>query len=1572
MKKSPHKKAFALVLVLITIVLAAAMAVFFLSSAGRERRGVDMYARSSEVRHLAGMTVNKVMGQIGTATKEGTAAEPVSWASQPGMVRTYGGDGNPKNIYKLYSWDNLLTPGAGYDPSAATELPPAGWNTEVATYTDLNQPISDVYPIMDPRAVAPVVPGFAIDKTDVAVKDSGSDAPMPVKWLYVLRDGQMVAPSSGNGKTATVPGASATNPITGRVAFWTDDETSKVNINTASEGAFWDLPKSGSYEDMQFIANPPTKGEYQRVAGHPSMTSLSAVLPELKTKEFYRWSVTDRDAYRKELEDLYGMVPRINWGGSKGGTFPAEETGYKMALPFPLTWTDTHKAATTIYPDADRLYTTADDLWFAPNRTTNAPLSSNLTPAEFQQRLFFLTANSRAPETTLFETPRISLWPITWPYSNSAHAKRNATYRAPVPASLQDPDSTPLNQDVWMTAEERLLAFCATLNYQAPTENRYFFQRQNPESPSQDWTNIERNQKMVNYVRTMMEKPEPGFGGSLAPQLGEASSDWLALNTFDYARSLINQATAPDMKRGIVYSFTGVASRWGNLTNGPLGTKTAGLNTTNETNAFATSPLRIDLKGNEYTTLGSFPRLEEVVVMFYATDRLEPKIRTVAEAYPQPVGIVPLSNEDAKTPYAWTNLINLDPSNRESVVVNKGPDGVENTSDDFHGYDNGTPGDPTDDFGARTIEMRAVMLFDFANMMPGIDFFGPTFWIKVRGGSFLASDPDSAGLPAPIDFPKSAGRSAKIDFSNRVTAPYVIWPLFSKSTSRPKWFNNEPTSGDEHLYWPFISDPIKVDPYKSTFDFTGSKVTVEFYACYPTNTDQDPTGDANQLIEEKVIDFTSWSRALPIPIAPRWSTMSQLYAAPAGGFPPKNPSNGKYLRPSPGATAVQATFPPATLPARSEQRDTRWAWADFAPALVDYYNPNTTAQKTKALNSYAPNTTLLPDKASLKPTYLYRVGVIKEYNDLSSSRDVHDVADRSPERTPWPNSALTEEPDPLPNDLFDLRLSTNLRKRVDACNQRNGAAQRGVYFHEGTNASSLVAPPVGEEWRGWTGGPDAFMATTDAAMMTAFPLVTVYDTAISMIADPGDKGDGDPRLASFSKYKRIDDVITKVKPALILPSVDQGPGTKYFARPTADNLEGKQFHHLGTPGMSALATGYKMEPALNDGTRFAYRVGEIDTHYQGEDSGADFPANMVLPDKSDWTTTPGIFREGGLLARPDQDYQWFVKDTSGDTRTPYYNNYQNSYTDKSGAANPSEVSLFSPNRQIPSPITILGTMPRSTETGWQTLAFNPYPADPDHPGLGSSANQAPDHLYLDLFWMPVCEPYPISDQLSTAGKINLNYRIQPFPYIERTTGLRALMKSTWTFGLPNDTIGFYETAGMRGVVASIDNLKLGGKTGVWTTRYPVNLPETLTFFDKVFDKGDLFRSASQITQVPLVPDDGATTASTIGAYWSARSDTADNAREQPYDHLYSRVTTKSNTYTVHWRAQVLRKSPSTAPDAWDEAKDRMAAELRGSTLIERYIDPNATNIPDYATKADAEPLSAFYKWRVVSENYFQP
>ncbi|HSI83976.1 MAG TPA: hypothetical protein VK970_09355 [Candidatus Methylacidiphilales bacterium] len=53
-----------------------------------------------------------------------------------------------------------------------------------------------------------------------------TNAAMNVKWIYVRKNGTY---ESGS----TAPVVNTTNPITGRMAFWTDDESTKINANTA-------------------------------------------------------------------------------------------------------------------------------------------------------------------------------------------------------------------------------------------------------------------------------------------------------------------------------------------------------------------------------------------------------------------------------------------------------------------------------------------------------------------------------------------------------------------------------------------------------------------------------------------------------------------------------------------------------------------------------------------------------------------------------------------------------------------------------------------------------------------------------------------------------------------------------------------------------------------------------------------------------------------------------------------------------------------------------------------------------------------------------------------------------------------------------------------------------------------------------------------------------------------------------------------------------------------------------------------------------------------------------------------
>ena len=117
-------------------------------------------------------------------------------------------------------------------------------------------------------------------------------------------------------------------------------------------------------------------------------------------------------------------------------------------------------------------------------------------------------------------------------------------------------------------------------------------------------------------------------------------------------------------------------------------------------------------------------------------------------------------------------------------------------------------------------------------------------------------------------------------------------------------------------------------------------------------------------------------------------------------------------------------------------------------------------------------------------------------------------------------------------------------------------------------------------------------------------------------------------------------------------------------------------------------------------------------------------------------------------------------------------------------------------------------------------------------------------------------------------------------------------------------------------------------------------------------------------------------------WWRNFRYTGDNAREIPYGQIYPRVTTKSNTFTIHMRVQTLVKavpaSNSTAAQVtdyftkWVEDRDKVASEYRGSTTIERYIDPADPDLPDFTKDDPKATMDEHYKFRVVNTKRFAP
>lgn len=511
----------ALLIVLSMLVLLSILVVAFLSNVNTDLSSSQNYATGTTVERLAESTVQMVAAQImeGTQSRSGTA--PITWASQPGLIRSYRSDGTPGQFYKLYSSGALKVPGTSFSVNA--EMPPVDWNANAKTglYTDLNSPVASgsdvIFPIVDPRAktasAGSSVQGFNYDagKVNGAVAPGASAdsqrLPMPVQWLYQLQDGTLLAPdlsASSNGAVAFSGAKSPTaaNPIVGRVAFWTDDESTKVNINTAAFGVYWDVPfYMSDYEYIDMSLRPPPGGEFQRYPGHPFTTSLDPVLRPWLPVAF---PVT-ADNYG-QLQAYYRLNPRTNPDdGTRGGTV---NTNVK-----------TDGSVAKVVPKSDRLYSTVDELLFTPVTSgTSRTANSGVSPDILRKVQFFLTASSRAPDVNLFGRPRVSLWPVS---VNTA-----ITHRTP---------------------EDRLIAFCTSVGRDnSGNLLPYYFQRQSPDGISTDFS-IPRNQVLFRYLQGELAAAIPGFGGNFVSKWntltggnGIAERDEFLTLVFDYIRGSTN------------------------------------------------------------------------------------------------------------------------------------------------------------------------------------------------------------------------------------------------------------------------------------------------------------------------------------------------------------------------------------------------------------------------------------------------------------------------------------------------------------------------------------------------------------------------------------------------------------------------------------------------------------------------------------------------------------------------------------------------------------------------------------------------------------------------------------------------------------------------------------------------------------------------------------------------------------------------------------------------------------------------------------------------------------------------
>ncbi|MGI9243878.1 MAG: hypothetical protein ACR2RV_23985, partial [Verrucomicrobiales bacterium] len=298
--------------------------------------------------------------------------------------------------------------------------------------------------------------------------------------------------------------------------------------------------------------------------------------------------------------------------------------------------------------------------------------------------------------------------------------------------------------------------------------------------------------------------------------------------------------------------------------------------------------------------------------------------------------------------------------------------------------------------------------------------------------------------------------------------------------------------------------------------------------------------------------------------------------------------------------------------------------------------------------------------------------------------------------------------------------------------------------------------------------------------------------------------------------------------------------------------------------------------------------------------------------------------------------------------------------DQNLSSETSDSPFFSTKRAIPSPGTF-GSLPTGVQSSipWRTLLFRP---DTQHFG----ASQVPDHLWMDLFRMPTVEPEAISGRWAQKGKVNLNYQILPFSYIERSTAMHALLKSERMLAVPTSAARDYKTEGGADY------------------RFPINAATTLLQAEDRFSRGEFFRTASEFCEIYLVPEaPGAPRdRNTLGVpvegdyqsmrdFWGANALTGDNSKERPYTTLYSNLTTRSNRFKVHIQAQTITKSDASPPDTFDPALDTISDQVATAAYVQRRVVDTA--VPSYMNDLNRPRLDlhAAFDIEPIAERPFQ-
>ena len=1722
------------VLGVVTLTMILILALFSVSDS--EFKASRVYEDGSTAHHLADNAINIVMGQIqAAATGAGTpgaaaGSAPLGstiWASQPGAVRVYNSSGNFILGRTLFSSSQMVYHVAGIagEQQMADYAPSANWSANPDQWVDLNKPVSRVklgipeqvyFPIFDPRstnvAEVPGPPeGFQIlDQTTGAGSHKVSSAalgvivagatnkwrlPMPVEWLYVLKDGTVgTVAATGAGAAQWVAasgkaGPTEDNPIIGRVGFWTDDECCKININTAGEPGYWSAPAVMHERDHNWADCPPAIFEYQRFPGHPATVALSSVFSPGFDPNAGLPGTSPNSVFKNAL---YDFAPRLAPGGSADGTVPFATDQFKVGLMDTGASTDTATLIGTLATGimaakTKPFYASVDEALFNTTmvnqqrglRVVTSPVAgvNLLSPAMLERSRSFLTAHSRAPETNMFGLPRVAIWPVP------------------------DTSSPPGGQDwhAYRTGYDTAVATCAKLGSLIPTailtetQNSYYFRRLDPSSHLTDMgkdssatgqSGLARNANLMSYLDNLIKMTMPGGQSLYSKYAGYGGNDaeQVLVEIFDYIRctnlydgflsdgdgSALHKGypaetrdnTLPlklDMTKtagdtpGLLWDqapkrnqyFTYTAPRFKVLRSagsiaagkgadaglgGALQSDQNNYNQNPEYPMTGAYPGHGQVKPIEWnapdsgTTLkgfGRFPTISEVALQFICTgdglhDAGSYKVKTPLKTFysgGKTAERIDTGNYQTRralvdgrgTRYYYSNIPPFPDADLFTLWGCNMAHAYKGTPDDpaLHPAWNAFNWNCTLDYNNSNKsgiplaegEKRIQICLLIETFVPAVGYtkYVPDYTLVLKGEQvsgikvmdatgawksvFSTTGPqvvqstyafvgDTRGLNSNNDISPLGGSFGP----SAITAGRQVIAI-GKMPNDPSY--QPQATGSAHaqmLNFPLVSNFLTV---KRT-DANGKPATLQFKVEKPLEVDIYAAHDwqgvnpGHSVPSQRVnVQFPSGPQSTPVPHLVVYSTEPREYTD----------TNGNYVR----TGAIPCV---------------RWWSFNYGGAINRYQGTglaNGNAVSWKGVLNVVEN------QPSGNMTYTY--GRFHPTNVTSVlTRDPHNrgVVGAGSNGIAVPAGGLIYGYSPI-SPFSGVMSDPNLDlPNVDVYVPGSTANDMGRYEYYGTDSVRSIIPRH-----------------------------------------------GDYRLLAARKV--VDSTI-------------------WDKHPVWKNQPNALFAHSLSGAYSDSTVGFDMGGLTATTINPQYRL--VPNAWYESSSGTDPDLKTgrfaVVPDTPltaaaaagssrfrDFDNGIGNLRDGAYINKPDDGnlsvLKFYHASSTLDTTSPpakagFYL-VRNAYFSSSFLQLPSKGAFFTPNRIISSP-GMFGSLPtgvwgsqsshsdlatkgnaKTDGIPWRTLLFR---ADVDgHVGAaswsggvaGGGADPA-DHYFMDLFFMPIVEPYAITDSYSTAGKINLNYQILPFTNIKRATAVWAAMKGEMITAFsskdtdPRKPKGLPPSATNTAIYKKIKNVNtvppsLWTETGTDNINWhrKIDVAETVKQMDERFaftsapnavGNVGLMLAPSQVCELHLIPKIvagterpgepvmtnlvGESRKQAMAAFWAHNDLTGDNTRERPYANLYQKFTTRSNTFRVFFTAQTLKKARSLPPNQVDTRKDSITAEYRGSALFERYLDFSQAGAAKLAAQdygnglplAGRPTLEDSYHYRVIEMKQFSP